>query len=53
MKKLALSLVAAIMLAGCATQQQLNMKNDWRTGTDQSPYRSIAPAIICDDCAVQ
>lgn len=48
---LMLTLVAAV-LQGCATapQKALNMAADPRTGTDFSPYRSIAPAIQCDDC---
>lgn len=42
--------LCAASLAACASQQPLTIKNDWRTGTDQTPYRSLAPAIVCDDC---
>jgi hypothetical protein len=50
MKKLLLTILAVATLGGCASQQPLNMSNDWRTGTDQTPYRSIPTALICDDC---
>lgn len=51
MKPLALSLLAAIVLSGCATEPtSLSIYNDPRVGTDQTPYRSIAPVLLCDDC---
>lgn len=53
MKKLLLILIATAALGGCASQQPLSMKNDWRTGTDQTPYRSISTVLICDDCNLQ
>ena len=49
-KYILFSVFAAWVLGGCATQAQVSMRNDWRTGTDQSPYRSVSPAIVCDDC---
>lgn len=46
-----LALLLAATLAGCATAPEpVAMHNDRRTGTDYSPYRSIATAIQCDDC---
>lgn len=53
MKKLFLILAVFAALGGCASQQPLSMNNDWRTGTDQSPYRSIPTALLCDGCALR
>ena len=53
MKKLLLILIITATLGGCASPQPLGMRNDWRTGTDQTPYRSIPTALICDDCNLQ
>jgi len=50
MKKLLFMILAAVALNGCASQAPSGMKSDWRTGTDQSPYRSIPTAIVCDAC---
>lgn len=53
MKRFLLTLLAAAALGGCATQprdEPLSMANDWRTGTDQTPYRSLEPVLVCDGC---
>lgn len=45
------AVLAALALGSCAIQEQtVTMRNDLRTGTDESPYRSIAPVVVCDDC---
>ncbi len=50
MKKI-LILAVATILGGCVAQQQpINMRNDGRTGSDQTPYRSIPAVLICDGC---
>ena len=49
-----LILTFAMLLAsasGCATHTpKPSMANDWRTGTDHTPYRSVPAAIQCDGC---
>lgn len=51
MKRLVLACLVVAALAGCAAQPApLTMHNDWRTGTDYSPYRSIPTVLHCDDC---
>jgi uncharacterized lipoprotein YajG len=52
MKPLLLIALAAAILGGCAKQPtvQTTMYNDWRTGTDYTPYRSIPSVLYCDDC---
>ncbi|WP_022978935.1 hypothetical protein [Ideonella sp. B508-1] len=45
-----ITLAALGALGGCATKQELTMRNDPRVGTDFSPYRTIPAAIQCDDC---
>lgn len=46
----------AILLVGvpaCSTQTpKPSMGNDWRTGTDHTPYRSVPAVIQCDGCEV-
>ena len=53
MRKL-LSLFFAVALVGCASAPEpmatQASKEDWRAGTDYSPYRSISPVIVCDEC---
>lgn len=56
MKRFLLAWALMTLLAGCATQtvpQKITMENDWRTGTDQTPYRSIPTVLLCDDCRYQ
>lgn len=49
-----LTLMAAMFSSGCATHDHaVTIFNDWRTGTEFSPYRSIPAAIQCDDCRYQ
>lgn len=52
MKPLLFVALAAAVLAGCANQAPapVSLHNDWRTGTDYSPYRSIPTVLHCDDC---
>lgn len=52
MRRITTALLICLALSACATapQKPLAMGADTRTGTDFSPYRSIAPAIQCDDC---
>ncbi len=53
MKRILLSLAAVIsaFLCGCAARpQDATAQNDWRAGTDYSPYRSIPVVLQCDDC---
>jgi len=51
MKRFILASVVIACLGGCAAASRpISMENDWRTGTDHTPYRSIAPAIQCDSC---
>jgi hypothetical protein len=53
-KYILLAVFTAWVLGGCATRaQKVNMRNDWRAGIAQSPYRSISPVIVCDDCKLQ
>lgn len=44
------ALVAALLLAGCATPAPPARKTDPDEGTNFSPYRSIPPVLLCDDC---
>lgn len=50
----AIMIMLAVMgLAGCASQpvvEPITMYNDWRVGTEQTPYRTIAPVLICQGC---
>lgn len=54
MKTIWLALCVGAVLSGCAVQKAVqapvSMGNDWRIGTDQTPYRSIAPVLLCDGC---
>jgi hypothetical protein len=51
MKRLVFVSVVIACLGGCAVASKpIAIESDWRTGTDHTPYRSIAPAIQCDGC---
>lgn len=52
-EKLLLILITTATLGGCTSQWPLSMRNDWRTGTNQTPFRSIPTALICDDYNLQ
>lgn len=45
-----MTIAALSAMGGCATRPEPSMRNDWRTGTDYTPYRTIPAAIQCDDC---
>jgi hypothetical protein len=53
MKQILIAIVTCTALAaasGCAIKPETAMRLDSRAGTSLSPYRTIAPAIQCDDC---
>lgn len=50
MKTLLLTIIVAAAMGGCASQQPPSKQVDLRAGNDQSPYRSIPTALICDAC---
>ena len=49
MRHVALIIVVGIALTACAQPLQTV---DYRTGTGQSPYRSIPAYIECGDCVL-
>lgn len=50
MKKLLL-VILVVGLVGCAAAPaKVTMENDWRTGTEYSPYRSSDAVLQCSDC---
>ncbi|WP_156443848.1 hypothetical protein [Burkholderia savannae] len=50
MKRLILVVLAVVTIAGCAESKPITMHNDWRSGTNQSPYRTVPTALICTSC---
>lgn len=51
MKRLALAVALLVAMTGCVTTPApVTIRNDPRTGTEHSPYRSVPVVIQCDDC---
>ncbi|HHV7523723.1 TPA: hypothetical protein ACUNF5_005248 [Burkholderia orbicola] len=50
MKRLILAVLAVVTIAGCVDPKPITMRNDWRSGTSQSPYRTVPSALICTSC---